>query len=309
MDLQEERIAIVGATGQLGRDLCAEGARRGLEIVALGHGPDPASGAEALDVGDMASIERALDVAPSVVLNTAAVHGAQFYTAADQDAFFRVNAIGAWNLARWCAMHGARLVHFSTDYVFGGDRRRGLPYAETDAPAPVNIYGASKLAGEQLIAASCAAHYVVRVASLYGIGGCRAKKNSNFVELVLQKAGQNEPMTMVADQVMSPTATRDVALRTFDLLAAEAPFGVYHMAGRGHCSWYDFAREIARQAGLDAEIAATSTPDEDDGAAFVRPRYTALDNAALRHAGLPDLPDWRDALSHYLAARVATTAA
>lgn len=296
-----ERIAIVGATGQLGRDLRAEAARRDREVATYGH--------DALEVGDAVSIESAFaESRPTVVLNTAAVHGAKFYTAADQDAFFRVNAIGAWNLARWCATHGARLVHYSTDYVFGGDRRRSLPFTEDDLPAPVNIYGASKLAGEQLVAASCAAHYVVRVSSLYGVGGCRAKSDSNFVELVLGKAARGEPMTMVADQVMSPTATRDVAERTFDLLERGSPFGVYHMGGRGHCSWYDFAREIARQAGLDAEIAAAATPGDAEGSVFIRPRYTALDNAALRRAGLADLQDWREALSHYLAARVAVVA-
>ncbi len=291
-----ERIAIVGATGQLGRDLSAEARQRGLAAIAFGH--------DALEVGDASSIERAFAASrPTVVLNTAAVHGAPFYSAAEQDASFRVNAIGAWNLARWCATHAATLVHFSTDYVFGADRRRSLPFTEDDAPAPVNVYGASKLAGEQLAAASCAAHYIVRVASLYGVGGCRAKNDSNFVELVLHKALKREPMTMVTDQVMSPTATRDVAERALDLLEAKAPFGIYHLAGRGHCSWYDFAREIVRQAGLDAEIAATATPDEADGAIFIRPRYTALDNAAVRRAGLPDLPDWRDGLAHYLAAR------
>ncbi len=296
MGRQGERIAIVGATGQLGRDLAAEARQRGLETVVFGH--------DAIEVGDVSSIERAFATSrPTVVLNTAAVHGAQFYSAAEQDAFFRVNAIGAFNLARWCATHAASLVHFSTDYVFGGDRRRSQPYTEDDPPAPLNVYGASKLAGEQMVAASCAAHYIVRVASLYGAGGCRAKNDSNFVELVLRKAARREAMTMVTDQVMSPTATRDVAERAFDLLEVRAPSGVYHLAGRGQCSWYDFAREIVRQAGLDAEIAATATPDEAAGAIFIRPRYTALDNAAVRRTGLPDLPDWRDGLASYLAAR------
>src|SRR5581483_3499946 len=115
----------------------------------------------------------------------------------------------------------------------------GRPYTEDDRPGPVNVYGASKVAGEDLICAYCERHYIVRVASLFGRVGCRAKGHSNFVKMVLDKVQRGEPLMVVEDQIMSPTWTRSVAARTLDLLEAGAGFGLYHMAGSGACSWYE----------------------------------------------------------------------
>jgi len=285
-------LVVIGATGQLGRDLVLAARRRGLDCRGLGH--------DAIEIADEASIERALaPLAPEVVLNTAAYQGARTYTAGEQERYFAGNALGPWNLARWCARRGAILVHYSTDYVFGGDGR-DRPYAEDDLPCPRNAYGASKLAGEHLARAAQPRSFVLRVASLYGHGGSRAKGGSNFVQAIVERARRGEALSVVGDQTMSPTWTRDVAGKTLELLEARAPFGLYHLAGSGSCTWHELAREALRAAGLDAPVARAATDPEPAGALFLRPRYTALRNTALRRAGLADLPDWRAALGAFV---------
>ncbi len=290
------RIVVVGGSGQLGRDLSRAAARRGLALEALSHAD--------VEVSDDASVCAALDARePAVVINTSAWQGAAAYNAADQEPFFRINALGAWNLARWCRRRGARLVHYSTDYVFGADTARRTPYTERDAPGATSVYGVSKLAGEQLVRATCPDHLVLRVASLYGRGGCRAKGNTNFVETILAKARAGETLAVVADQRMSPTCTADIAAKTLEMLERAAPAGLYHLAGSGSCSWHEFASAALDAAGVRAEVRATETPPDGPDVFFIRPRYTALDNAALRAAGFEDLPGWRDALVRYIADR------
>jgi len=287
------RIVVIGGDGQLGTDLVQIGKELNLDLVSLLQTDT--------EITDPASVERVLSaLEPDVVLNTAACHGGDQRAPAEQEDFFRVNALGAWNLARFCRQHHALLVHFSTDYVFGRERMRERPYSEEDPPCPVNIYGASKLAGEYLIRSFCPKHYVIRVASLYGAVGCLAKGNSNFVKAVLNRACKGENLKVVNDQYMSPTWTRSVARKTYELIHSRAAFGLYHMAGSGHCTWYEFAREILRIAGLSVAVDQTATPEEGPGEAFLRPRWTALGNYKLRQAGLTDLPDWRESLAEYI---------
>jgi dTDP-4-dehydrorhamnose reductase len=287
------KIVVAGGDGQLGSDLVRIGRELNLDLVCLTQGD--------IEITDPASVEQALSgLQPQVVLNTAACHGAAQQTTAEQEAFFRVNALGAWHLARFCRRHDALLVHYSTDYVFGQERVRARPYSEEDPPCPVNIYGASKLAGEHLIRSFCPKHYVIRVASLYGSAGCLAKGNSNFVKMVLSRARKGESLKVVNDQFMSPTWTLAAARKTYELIHSGAAFGLYHMAGSGHCTWYEFAREILRIAGLTVAVEPTATPVEGPGEVVLRPRWTALGNYKLRQAGLADLPDWRECLEEYI---------
>ena len=287
------KIVLIGGNGQLGTDLARAGRQPNVVLTSLTHLD--------IEICDTASIEKVLSgFEPEVVVNTAACHGAKQYTSADQEAFFRVNGIGAMNLARFCRRHGALLIHFSTDYVFGRERTRKQPYVEEDPPCPVNTYGASKLAGEYLVRAFCPKHYVIRIASVYGSAGCRARGNSNFVKMVLSKVRNGESLKVVNDQFMSPTWTRAVAIKTFELINARASFGLYHMAGSGGCSWYEFACAIIQMAGLPARVQPVATQEEDADEIFLRPRWTALDNANLRRSGLPDLPDWRELLEEYI---------
>lgn len=288
-----KKYVIIGSTGQLGTDLIQACRQAGNPVVGLTHGD--------IDICSVDSVDSALSgLDADVVVNTAACQGAGVYTAADQDVFFQVNAVGPWNLARSCRQKDRLLVHYSTDYVFGGDPARKSPYAEQDLPWPVNAYGASKLAGEHLVRAFCPRHYVVRVASLYGLAGCRAKGNSNFVKMVMGKAERNEPIEVVNDQFMSPTWTHLVAGETLELVGSDAEFGLYHMAGGGSCSWYEFATRIVELLGARLQVTPIQTPQEDPDAIFLRPRYTALDNAALRRAGLADLANWQEALEQYI---------
>lgn len=287
------RIVVIGGDGQLGSDLAQNGKELNLDIVNLLQ--------TAIEITDPASIEEALSaLEPEVVLNTAACHGGDQRAPAQQEDFFRVNALGAWNLARFCRRRDVLLVHYSTDYVFGREQTRRRPYVEDDSACPVNIYGASKLAGEDLIRSFCPKHYVIRVASLYGSAGCRAKGNSNFVKMVLQKARRGESLRVVNDQHMSPTWTGAVARKTCELIHSGAAFGLYHMAGSGYCTWYEFTREILRIAGLSVDVEPTATPEEGPDELFLRPRWTALENHSLRRAGLSDLPDWREGLEEYI---------
>jgi dTDP-4-dehydrorhamnose reductase len=284
---------IIGANGQLGTDIAALAVRRAMDIRCLTH--------DDIELDDFSSVCAALDAAGcEVVINTAARHGAADPGTRGQQAYFNTNAIGAWNLARWCRMRGATLVHFSTDYVFGAEATREKPYVESDSPCPVNVYGASKCAGEELIAAYCDQHYIFRVAGMYGLLGCRAKAASHFVRMILSKARRGERLQVVNDQVISPTWTVPVAERTLDLFQAQAPFGLYHLAGSGACTWYELACEVLRLAASAVEIEPVSTPREGPDELALRPRYTALDNARLRAVGFEDLPRWRDSLAEYL---------
>lgn len=288
-----KKIMIIGGNGQLGTDLMLACEQAHRPAVGLTHGD--------IDICDVGSIDAALSGADvDMVINTAAFQGARAYTATDQSVFFSVNAIGVWNLARWCQRHDRLLVHYSTDYVFGGDRTRRTPYTEEDSPRPVNAYGNSKLAGEYFVRAFCRKHYVIRVASMYGSAGCRAKDNSNFVKMVVAKAARGEPLEIVNDQFMSPTWTAVAAAKTLELVDLGAEFGVYHMAGSGSCTWYEFAVEIVRLIGAGGHVIPTVTLEEDAEAVFLRPRYTALDNARLRQAGLGDMVNWREALGRFV---------
>ena len=288
-----EKIAIIGSDGQLGTDLMSACRERGVPVIGLTR--------DDIEVTDARSTEAALSASlPGIVINTAACQGASTYTTADQSIFFDVNALGVWNVARWCGQHGCTLVHYSTDYVFGGDAARQLPYTEEDLPFPVNAYGNSKVAGEYFVRAYCPQHYVVRVASLYGSAGCLAKNRSNFVKMVLGKAARGEVLEVVADQVMSPTWSAMAAAKTLDLVDSPCDWGIYHMAGSGSCSWYEFAIEIVRVMGANVEVRPVTTAVEGPDSIFLRPRYTPLDNAKIRRAGLDNLPPWQEALASFV---------
>lgn len=284
------RVGVIGATGQIGRYLTRIGAERsGLQIVPLGH--------EDLEITRADGVAQAL--APhrlDVLVNTSAAHGPTVESALDEA--FAVNAIGPQNLAAYCLEHGIDLVHFSTDYVFKGDARE--PYGEDDRPEPLSAYGISKLAGELFVRAILPNHYIVRVSAVFGVGGCRAKGNLNFVELMLGRAATGDAIRVVEDQFVSPTYARDVADAVLTLVATRA-YGTYHLTNAGACSWFEFAREIFRQAGVEARLDPSRT--DITGAGARRPLYSVLDNRRWRSLGFADLRSWQQALTAYLAER------
>ncbi len=281
-------IAVVGAGGQLGRDLCA----------VLGAGAAPLAHADA-ELTDGASLRRALEpLAPDWVINAAAfnlVDDAE--TRADEA--FRVNALGVRELSAVCRDLGCGLVHYSTDYVFGLDAERHEPYAEHEAPGPINAYGTSKLAGEHFVRALGPRHFVFRTCGLYGLHGSGGKAR-NFVETMLRLGKERGEVRVVHDQTCTPTYTADLASATASLLKTSA-FGLYHWTNAGSCTWHEFASEIFRQAGMGVKCLPITS--DAYGSRARRPRYSVLSTARFVHLGLGAPRPWQDALGAYLDAR------
>lgn len=240
-------------------------------------------------------LARLSTVAPDVVVNCAAFHRVDECEIRPEEAF-RVNALGARNVGLACARLGALAVYISTDYVFDGEA--GRPYLEADAPAPINVYGTSKVAGEHLVAASAPRHLIVRVASLFGVAGASGK-GGNFVETMIRKTRAGEAIRVVDDVVMSPTSTADAAALVRALIAG-GHTGVVHAANAGACSWFEFARAIFDLLGWEVDLQPQRSADLPSAAR--RPRNSALASSRLPVLGLHRLP-WRDALRRYLIAK------
>jgi dTDP-4-dehydrorhamnose reductase len=285
-------LALIGANGML--------ARKVLELAPVRyavHGFDLPE----FDLADERLVRTALTVLrPAVIVNCAAytnVDGCE----SEADTAFRVNGEGPGVLARVAREIGATLVHISTDYVFSGEGSR--PYREEDAPAPRSVYGRSKLAGEEAIAASGLERYfIVRTSWLYGPGG------KNFVETMVRLAQEREELRVVADQVGSPTYTGDLAAALFSLLALEergiaVPYGRYHFADQGSCSWHGFAEAIVAQARVCGEELrvqrVTPITTADYPLPAPRPAYSVFDTERYRRATGKAIPPWRESLEHY----------
>jgi len=282
------RYAVLGAAGQLGRDLCP---RLPGEAVPLGR--------DRADLTQPDLLARTLgDIRPDVVINCAAYN---FVDRAESEppAAFAVNTWGVRSLAQVCAGLDCVLVHFSTDYVFGLDALHRAPWTETDAPGPVNLYGLSKLAGEYLVRALCPRHLVIRTCGLFGTWGSGGKAG-NFIETMLKLAARGGPVRVVDDQVCTPSYTVDVAGATVALLEAQS-WGLYHVTSSGACSWYQLARAVFEQAGLTVDLRPISS--REFGGPARRPAYSVLANEALSRLGLTPLPPWNEAIVRYLRER------
>ncbi len=284
------RIAIVGADGQLGSDL--------VKVLRPLHDLIPLTWAD-VEVTSPESVEAMLRAhQPALVMNMAAFHKVDVCEDAVEPTF-AVNTYGVRTLALACRAHKAVLLHMSTDYVFGGDKTRSTPYVETDAPAPINAYGISKLAGEFFVRYLMDRYYVLRVCGLYGVAGS-AGKGGNFVELMLRLAREGKPIKVVDDQRLTPTYTVDVAHQIAALIET-GRYGLYHATSQGDCTWYGFAAEIFRQSGLTANLSRARTGDFGEKA--TRPAYSVLENKALQSIGLDQMRPWQEALAAYLKER------
>jgi dTDP-4-dehydrorhamnose reductase len=207
---------------------------------------------------------------------------------------FSINAVAVREMARYCQASGKVFVHFSTDYVFDG--LQDAPYTETDLARPLNVYGVSKLAGERFVELIHDRHYIFRVASLFGVAGASGK-GGNFVETMVRLAKAGNSLKVVADQIMSPTHTLDIARMVYALARNDgAEFGIYHCAGGGQCSWYEFAAAIFAQIGLNADLSPTTA--REYRAKALRPAYSVLDSRKL--ADFYKMPDWKKSLAEYL---------
>ncbi len=288
------RIAIVGADGQLGSDL--------VKALRPSHDLIPLTQAD-IEVTSPDSVQAMLRThQPELVMNMAAFHKVDVCED-EVEPTFAVNAYGVRTLALACRAHSAVLLHMSTDYVFGSDKTRSMPYVETDAPAPINAYGISKLAGELFVQYLTDRYYILRVCGLYGVAGS-AGKGGNFVELMLRLAREGKPIKVVDDQRLTPTYTVDVAHQIAALIET-GRYGLYHATSQGDCTWYEFAAEIFRQSELMPDLGRARTGDFGEKA--TRPAYSVLENKALQSIGLDQMRPWHEALGAYLKERQSTT--
>ncbi|MEG2205363.1 MAG: dTDP-4-dehydrorhamnose reductase [Oscillospiraceae bacterium] len=286
------KILITGAKGQLGTEL--------LRILRAGESELGAVSDKLLRATVIATDVDTLDITnrhevavfarhhqPDAIISCAAytnVDGCE----SNKDDAFKVNVIGARNLALAADEIGAKLLHVSTDYVFSGNAKE--PVAEYEQPCPVSVYGKTKLLGEQYALAICNHTFVVRTAWLYGYAG------KNFVKTVMRVAKEKGEITVVNDQFGNPTNATDLAHHILKLIVTKE-YGIYHCTGEGVCSWYDFASEIVRLSGIDAVVKPCTTAQYN--AAAARPAYSALDNMMLRNDVGNEMRPWQEALESF----------
>jgi len=289
------RVAVIGGNGQLGSDVCRIFRQSGHVVSSLTH--------EHIDIVSELSVQAALSsVKPELILNTAAMHQVENCESAPARAF-EVNAVGARNLARFSANSGVCLAHISTDYVFDGGKH--APYIESDLPGPQSVYGTTKLAAEHFVRAIAPCHFVVRVSAIYGTFPCRGKGGINFVERMLKLASEKAEIKVVGDEFVTPTPTEQIAQQLL-VLTQTREYGLYHATCEGSCSWYDFARAIFEGAGVDANLKMAAPGEFPTKVA--RPKYSVLENSALKRAGLNTFTDWKSGLESYMAVRTMSPA-
>ncbi len=233
-----KKIAVIGANGQLGSELVRYFTEQSIEVADLTH--------EDIEISDLDKTRDVLSVInPDAVVNTAAYHNVPVCEE-NPDISFKVNGIGALNLAKLSNELHYKLVHYSTDYVFDGEK--GKPYIETDIPNPLNIYALTKLDGETLIRNYCDNYFILRISGIYGKTPCRAK-GGNFINTMQKAARERDVVKVVRDEILTPTSVTEIAKNTFSLMQTEA-YNLYHMTCNGQCSWYEFAKVIFRELKL-----------------------------------------------------------
>jgi dTDP-4-dehydrorhamnose reductase len=283
------KIAVFGALGQLGVELCAELGRRGYAVSSFERAQ--------LDVTRAEHVERVIaELDPWAVFNAAAYNMVDV-AESEPLAALEANGLAVRNLALACRQSDARLVHFSTDYVFDGTL--GRPYRETDAVHPLGAYAVSKLAGELYAQAYLENALVVRTSGVFGVGALKTARG-NFPETMLRLAKSGKPLRVVEDHVASPTYAPALASRSIDLLE-KGHSGVFHLGGGEAISWFEYAKLIFEKAGIDAEVHPTN--EREYRTAARRPKFSALENARLRETDVAPMPTLADAVAGYLAAR------
>lgn len=298
------KVFVTGVGGQLGHDVVNELVRRGHEAVgsdiqdAYAGLQDGSAVCAApyfpLDITDAAAVERVLgDVKPDAVIHPAAwtaVDAAE--DAENREKVHRINGEGPLHIARACKKLGAKMLYISTDYVFDGQGDR--PWQPDDTCyAPLSVYGKTKLEGEQAVAGTLEKFFIVRIAWAFG------KNGKNFVRTMLNVGRKHDTVRVVNDQIGTPTYTFDLARLLADMIESDK-YGYYHATNEGgYISWYDFTREIYRQAGLNTKVIPVTTAEYGLSKA-ARPFNSRLDKSKLSQNGFTPLPDWRDALKRYL---------
>ncbi len=274
-------ILVTGITGQLGYDVAKELERRGENFIGTTR--------KELDLSKPEEVKNfIIEKKPSTVIHCAA------YTAVDKaeseaELALTVNGLATRKIAEACREVGAKMLYVSTDYVFGGDGE--TPYEISDEKAPQNIYGKSKLLGEDSVIALLREYFIVRISWVFGSNG------KNFVKTMLNFDKRRKKISVVDDQVGSPTYTADVAPLLVDMINSDK-YGIYHATNEGFCSWAEFAEEIFKQAGR--EITVEKIPTSDYPTPAKRPFNSRLSKKTLDEAGFKRLPSWQDAVTRFL---------
>lgn len=281
------KIMLTGSNGQLGRDIHKVLEKNGYEVIALTH--------EDCDLADLFTMkELILKHMPQIFINTAAFHHVEACES-DSKKAFKINSEAPAFIARMCNYLSIKLIHFSSDYVFNG--KTIVPYTENDSAEPLNIYGLSKLKGENLIKASCCKHLIIRVSGLYGTHPCRAKNGLNFVQLMLKLANEKGEVKVVTDEIVSPTSTISIAKMLNEFLNKDLQ-GTIHVSSEGSCSWNEFAKEIFDYT--DTPVSLLPGLSADFPSKVARPAYSVLDNKYIYSKGYPRMPHWKESLHLYL---------
>jgi dTDP-4-dehydrorhamnose reductase len=280
-----KKIVVIGADGQLGSELMIQLAGK-YDVTGLTI--------EDLNIVKMdPSLKLLREIKPDTILNTAAYHNVP-KCEENPLTSFEVNALGALNLARISEELDAVLVHYSTDYVFDGQKKQ--PYLETDHTNPLNIYALSKRDGEILINNNWTKHYVLRISGIYGAVPCMAK-GGNFITTMKKAARERDVVKVVDDEVLTPTSVYEIAKNT-DHLVNNAPFGLYHMTCEGSCSWYEFARVIFDKLKLETPLESCTV--DDFPSTVKRPFYSVLENKNLKDNDVNIMKHWKEALISFL---------
>ena len=267
--------------GQLGHDVMNELAKRGYE----GIGVD----VEEMDITDASAVEHVMREAHADKVVHCAAWTAVDAAEDQAELCRRVNAQGTENIARMCRELDLPMIYLSTDYVFDGEGTR--PWEPDDERHPLNVYGQTKYEGELAVEKYLEKYYIVRIAWVFGVNG------KNFIKTMLKLSENHDTLTVVDDQVGSPTYTYDLARLLVDMLETEK-YGRYHATNEGLCSWYEFAKEIFRQAGKQVTVLPVSS--EEYPAKAKRPHNSRMNKDKLEEMGFERLPSWQDALSRYL---------
>ena len=275
------KVFVTGVKGQLGYDVVNELEKRGLEAIGVDI--------QEMDITDADSVNSVIgEAAPDAVIHCAA------YTAVDaaednEELCRKVNAQGTQNIANMCKKLDIPMIYISTDYVFDGQGER--PWLPDDERAPLNVYGQTKYEGELAVQNTLDKYFIVRIAWVFGLNG------KNFVKTMLNLGKTRDRLTVVNDQFGSPTYTYDLSRLLVDMIQTDK-YGIYHATNEGICTWYEFACEIFRQAGITVDVAPV-TADQYPAKAK-RPSNSRMSKDKLEENGFERLPSWQDALGRYL---------
>lgn len=280
-------IAVIGANGQLGSDVCEEFKINGDEVIELNH--------DDIEITDRESVFKVISsLKPDIIVNTAAYHNVEKCETEYQQAFLG-NAWGAKNLAKVTAELDIFLIHISTDYVFDGAKK--APYIETDLPLPLSVYANTKLSGEYFVQTNAKRYLVMRSSGLYGKNPCRAKGGNNFVDLMLKLATTRDEVRVVDNEVLTPTSTKELSRQIVKASRMDA-YGLCHATAEGLCSWYEFAKEIFKIMEMDVNL-NIAAPGEFP-TKVRRPSYSVLENKFLKDHGINIFKHWKEGLEEYL---------